>query len=212
MVSNMSGRKLSSMRKSVSRCVESEERLTYWQRWYREHPRICVHFSREEYEFLKSVADAQKLSYRELIVSTVRSLKELHDKLKEVQMKEEELKRRESLLSARLAAERAELEKQCSKRVSDTLSDIESLLSKAKEIYVKELLNTGKKPEDVCRERFGSSDKYRVCVAAMKLIDSVLHDKDMREILQSGSEIRSEADFWFSRFIKYSPSRKQTSI
>jgi len=64
------------------KCGEEEEKLTYWQRWYREHPKICIHVSREEYEFLKSLADSTKQSYRELLIGALRSLREFHDTMR----------------------------------------------------------------------------------------------------------------------------------
>jgi len=46
-------------------------RETYWQRWYKNHPRISIYLNREEYEALKKLSDELGLSYREIILNAI---------------------------------------------------------------------------------------------------------------------------------------------
>ena len=46
-------------------------RETYWQRWYKNHPRISIYLNREEYEALKKLSEELGLSYREIMLNAI---------------------------------------------------------------------------------------------------------------------------------------------
>jgi len=53
---------------------KKEER--YIDRWRREHPELRLYLSRDEYEFLKKLAESKGVSMKELVLSAVRGIYE----------------------------------------------------------------------------------------------------------------------------------------
>jgi hypothetical protein len=51
--------------------ARKRKKETYRERWLREHPRISLYLSRDEYEALKRVADSQKTSMKEVVLNTI---------------------------------------------------------------------------------------------------------------------------------------------
>jgi len=196
----MSSRRASRKRRSVSSCAEAEERLTYWQRWYREHPRICVHFSREEFEFLRETADKLGLSYRELIVNLVRDMHSLSSKLQALHEFEGKLLERERRLEERERAlndrEARLLERE--RAVSEYLSRLESELSKfvmgLGAVYFDKVLREGRSPSEVCKSVSDSDLKRRICLAVMSAIDSLIKQSKVCEYLQHVERLRYEEE------------------
>ena len=56
-----------------------KKRETYYDRWRREHPRIQLYLSREEYEWLKKLADEKGMSMKELILEAIRDAKKFYE-------------------------------------------------------------------------------------------------------------------------------------
>jgi len=54
-------------------------RETYRDRWLREHPRISLYLSKEEYERLKSLAESRGVSIKELILSLVEGFEKYYE-------------------------------------------------------------------------------------------------------------------------------------
>ena len=52
-----------------------EGRESYYKRWRREHPRLQVYLSREEYEWLRGVAEARGASMKEVVLEAIRRLR-----------------------------------------------------------------------------------------------------------------------------------------
>jgi len=46
----------------------------YYKRWRREHPELRMYLSRDEYEFLKGLADSSGRSLKDIVLDAVRSL------------------------------------------------------------------------------------------------------------------------------------------
>jgi len=51
----------------------------YRKKWLREHPRICIYLSREEYENLKKLADKLRWSYRDVLLTPLSLFAELSE-------------------------------------------------------------------------------------------------------------------------------------
>jgi len=45
---------------------------TYYQKWRREHPRLQLYLSRDEYELLKRIAEDKNVSMKELILNAIK--------------------------------------------------------------------------------------------------------------------------------------------
>jgi len=53
---------------------------TYYHRWLREHPRVSLYLNRSEYELLKRLADEEGISIKEVVVMSIRSIKEAYQR------------------------------------------------------------------------------------------------------------------------------------
>ncbi|RLE63474.1 MAG: hypothetical protein DRJ47_09405, partial [Thermoprotei archaeon] len=62
----------STFRVSIGVNVASSKRETYYQRWRREHPRLQIYLSKEEYEWLKERADAKGVSMKDLVLEAIK--------------------------------------------------------------------------------------------------------------------------------------------
>jgi len=51
----------------------------YRRRWLREHPRVCIYLTREEYVHLKKLADKLKWSYKNVLLAPLSLFAELSD-------------------------------------------------------------------------------------------------------------------------------------
>lgn len=52
---------------------------TYYQRWRREHPRLQLYLSRDDYEWLSYMAERSKLSMKELVFEAIRDARKFYD-------------------------------------------------------------------------------------------------------------------------------------
>lgn len=57
---------------------EKEEGEKYIHRWLREHPRVTLYLKREEYEWLKELADRKGTSISELVREVIKNAKEFY--------------------------------------------------------------------------------------------------------------------------------------
>jgi len=173
----MSVRKVSRRRKSGSRASDAdcrlEERTPYWYRWAREHPRVCVQFSREEFEFLQSAANSLGLSYRELIVSTVRSLSELQSAVQRLREYEGGLLEREGKLEERRREledwERALAERE--KSLSELQKAIPDFVRRVVSEYVVSVLRGEGKAATVCVSAARDPVLVSICRAVVEGIE-----------------------------------------
>jgi len=60
--------------------VRRRRKLTYLQRWRREHPLLQVYLSVEQYKMVKGLADSRKMSIKDLVVDAIQKYEE-YDKL-----------------------------------------------------------------------------------------------------------------------------------
>ncbi len=58
-----------------------QKKLNYRQKWLQQHRPVTIYLSNEEFDALKTLADKSGLSYRELIMNTIKDIKKLHDSL-----------------------------------------------------------------------------------------------------------------------------------
>ena len=58
-----------------------QKKLNYRQKWLQNHRPVTIYLSIEEFDALKTLADKSGLSYRELIMNTIKDIKKLYDSL-----------------------------------------------------------------------------------------------------------------------------------
>jgi len=54
----------------------------YIVRWLEEHPQIRLYLSRDDYEFLKKICDDNGISFRELLLKTIKDMRRVEEVIK----------------------------------------------------------------------------------------------------------------------------------
>jgi len=58
---------------------QRKKKEKYIHRWLREHPQIRLYLKKEEYEYLKKIADSKGVSMKEVVLETIRKAREYYD-------------------------------------------------------------------------------------------------------------------------------------
>jgi len=120
-----------------------QKKLSYRERWLQNHKVVTIYLSTEEFNALKTLADKSGLSYRELIMNTIKDIKKLHDSLNQSILKHhaEEIEKIKREYEDRIIELKAEYEvkiedirREYQARVKVYRKRIEELQAKAKEL------------------------------------------------------------------------------
>ena len=59
----------------------AKRRVRYIDRWFREHPRLCIYLSRDDYERVREVAESSGKSVKDLFIEFVNNMVEFSRRL-----------------------------------------------------------------------------------------------------------------------------------
>jgi len=113
-----------------------EIRKTYLQRWLENHPRIWLYLTKNEYEYLSNLANKEKKSYKELLLETLRFMKEEYPKLKIIKEENNKLKKEKEQLEKTITQLQKELAtmKEKYNQLKKEKEELEELISQLQEI------------------------------------------------------------------------------
>jgi len=169
-----------------------EKKMDYRKRWLLEHPQVVLYLSREDYEYLKMLAERENRSYGSLVAELLRRRREYEAGLAELQKKEEELRNREAALlseiekrekqvqealeTAKKLAEQAEKIIEESRRsVSNLMQRVIGLIEKVGSKYYDGWLNDTPSVEFVCADyRLGDFDRD-FCERFVKVMNDTIN-------------------------------------
>lgn len=57
-----------------------EKKEKYIHRWLKAHPQVRFYLKKEEYDFLKALADQKKISVKELVIEAIKNMQEMYKK------------------------------------------------------------------------------------------------------------------------------------
>jgi chloramphenicol O-acetyltransferase len=151
-----------------------QKKLSYRQKWLQNHRPVTIYLSTEEFDVLKTLADKSGLSYRELIMNTIKDIRKLHDSLSQLILKRhvEEIDkiRREyedkiTELKAEYEVKIEDIKREYQAKVKVYRKKIEELQAKVKELAnssAKEAYDKGYKDGYQKGYTDGKHDGYRI--------------------------------------------------